>query len=89
MTTRFKEHLNVRKPTAVTDHLLRNKHNATMENIHFSLKTKNDRELLIKESLLVKRIKPTLNENVLLSDLIIILILKPIIFCNEFLITDF
>jgi len=64
MATRLKEHLDARKPTAVTEHLIRNNHTTSMENKDFLSTAKNDGELLIKESLFVKRIKPFLNEKV-------------------------
>ena len=64
MATRLKEHLDPRKPTAVTEHLIHNNHNTTMDNIEFLTTAKNDGELLIKESFFVKRLKPSLNENV-------------------------
>ena len=45
MATRLKEHLDPHKPTAVTEHLIRNNHNTTMENIEFLATAKNDGEL--------------------------------------------
>ena len=62
--TRFKEHLDPRKPTAVTDHMLRNNHNTSIDNVQFIARAKSDKELLIKESLLVKKLSPELNNNV-------------------------
>ena len=64
METRFKEHNDPRKPTAVTEHILRNNHHVSMDNVDFIARAKTDKELLIKESLLVKRLSPVLNNNV-------------------------
>ena len=64
METRFKEHCNVRNPTAVTEHLMRNGHEALLSDVEFLAKANNDRELLIKESLFVKKMSPILNSHV-------------------------
>ena len=64
METRLKEHRDPRKPTAVTDHMLRNSHDVTMDDVRFIAMGKNDKELLIKESLLVKKLSPIMNGNV-------------------------
>lgn len=61
MATRFKEHQNPRKTTAVTEHLLRNNHEVQIDNVSFLATGKSDTELLIKESLLVKKLSPPLN----------------------------
>ena len=64
MITRFKEHLKPQKPTAITDHILRNNHDVNINDVNFLARGKNDYDLLIKESLLVKRLSPSLNSNV-------------------------
>lgn len=64
MGTRFKEHRNIKQPTAVTDHLLRNGHDASFDDVEFLATGNTDKELLIKESLLVKKLCPPMNSNV-------------------------
>ena len=64
METRFKEHCNVRNPTAVTEHLMQNGHEALLSDVEFLATANNDKELLIKESLFVKKLSPALNYNV-------------------------
>ena len=48
----------------VNDHMLRNSHDVTMDDVRFIAMGKNDKELLIKESLLVKKLSPIMNGNV-------------------------
>ena len=62
--TRFKEHRDVRKPSAVTEHLMFTGHDVTIDNVKIYGQGKFDRELLIKESLIIKSLKPDLNDNV-------------------------
>ena len=65
METRLTEHQDPRKPIAVTDHLLRNNHDTSIYYVRFIASgKKNDKGLLIKESLLVKKLNPILNGNV-------------------------
>ena len=64
METRLKEHLNVKRPTAVTDHVMRHDHNVSLEDVKFLANGKTDEELLIKESLFVKKLSPPLNRTV-------------------------
>lgn len=64
LITRFKEHTDVRKPTAVTEHVMRNNHNVIFDDVEVIEQGKTDKELLIKESLTVKRLKPVMNNNV-------------------------
>ena len=64
METRFKEHKNPRKVTAVTEHMLVNNHDVSIDDVTFLATGKNDYELLIKESLIVKKLSPPLNTNV-------------------------
>jgi len=61
---RFKEHLDVRKPSAVTEHLMRTNHSTNLESVKVLATGKSDTELLIKESLTIKRLKPVLNNQV-------------------------
>jgi len=61
MAMRFKEHQNPRKTTAVTEHLLRNNHEVQIDFVSFLATGKSDTELLIKESLLLKKLSPPLN----------------------------
>ena len=64
METRLKEHLNVKRPTAVTDHVMRHEHEVSLEAVKFLASGKTDDELLIKESLFVKKLSPPLNRTV-------------------------
>ena len=61
---RFNEHLDVRKPTAVTEHLMRHNHDIDFNDVEVISTGKSDKELLIKESLCVKKQKPNLNNHV-------------------------
>ena len=61
---RFKEHNDVRKPTAVTEHLINHNHSISFDKVDILTNGKCDNELLIKESLLVKRVRPDLNTNI-------------------------
>ena len=64
MKTRFSEHTNMRSRTAVTEHLYLENHQANFDDVEFLAHGKSDKELLIKESLLVKKFSPRLNLNV-------------------------
>ena len=64
LEVRFKEHLNIRKPTAVTEHMMETNHNFCFEDVKILEKGTTDTELLIKESLTCKELKPILNNNV-------------------------
>mgnify|MGYP001801514406 FL=1 len=63
METRFKEHMNVRKPTAVTEHMMTYDHPFLFDDVKILANGKSDIELLIKESLTCKKLKPSLNNN--------------------------
>ena len=58
---RCKEHLDPRKPSAVGDHLLISGHAISIEDFKILNNGRNDFELLIKESLVIKQLKPPLN----------------------------
>jgi len=60
LSTRFKEHRDFTKPTAVTSHLLTTGHDVKFDVKILSSGT-TDIELLIKEYLIIKRLKPKLN----------------------------
>ena len=64
LITRFKEHTDVRKPTAVMDHVMNNNHNVIFDDVKILCQGISDKELLIKESLTVKKMKPIMNMNV-------------------------
>jgi len=67
LITRFKEHNDVRKPSAVTDHVMENSHNVTFDDVTIICQGRSDHELLIKETLTVKRMKPTMSRHFLWS----------------------
>ena len=62
IVTRFKEHRDIRKPSAVSEHLLTTGHDISLERVKVYGVGKFDKELLIKESLTIKSLKPDLNE---------------------------
>ena len=62
--TRFKEHRDPRKQSAVLDHLMLTGHDVSLENLKIYANGTFDKELLIKESLIIKSLQPDLNENV-------------------------
>ena len=62
--TRFKEHKNFKNPTAVTLHVMEKEHDITLDDMTIITYGSNDKELLIKESLVVKSRKPIMNNNV-------------------------
>ena len=64
LSIRYKEHTDIRKPTAVTEHLSQTNHDVTFDNVKILGRGRTDNELLIKESLIVKKLKPILNNNV-------------------------
>ena len=64
LITRFKEHTDVRKPTAVMDHVMNNNHNVIFDDVKILCQGISDKELLIKESLTVKKMKPIMNMNI-------------------------
>ena len=64
LETRFKEHKDLRKPTAVTKHLISKDHQIVFDDVKIFTRGKRDTELLIKESLVIKNMKPPLNETV-------------------------
>jgi hypothetical protein len=61
---RFDEHRDRKKPTAVTKHLIECNHNCHFENVEVLSRARCDLELLIKESLTIKQLKPGLNKDV-------------------------
>ena len=62
--TRFKEHRDPRKQSAVMEHLIRTGHDVSIDNLKIYENGKFDKELLIKESLVIKNLQPDMNENV-------------------------
>ena len=60
--TRFKEHRDIRKPSAGSEHLLTTGNDISLEKVKVYGVGKFDKELLIKESLTIKSLKPDLNE---------------------------
>jgi len=61
---RFDEHRDARKPTAVSKHLIQNNHDVLFSNVKILARGITDLELLIKESIIIKQLKPSLNANV-------------------------
>ena len=45
LITRFREHIDARKPTAVTDHVMQNNHNVVFDDVKILVYGKSDREL--------------------------------------------
>ena len=64
LEARFKEHQNFKNPTAVTLHIMKYEHRIIIDAMNIITYGKNDKEFLIKESLVVKNRKPVLNNNV-------------------------
>ena len=62
--TRFKEHRDPRKQSAVMQHLMTTGHDVSLENLKIYANGQYDKELLIKESLVIKNLRPDMNENV-------------------------
>ena len=62
--TRFKEHNDPKKTSAVIDHMIKFNHSVLFDDVKVITSGNNDKELLIKESLTVKRMKPIMNNNV-------------------------
>ena len=61
---RFDEHRDIRKPTTVSNHTMKNNHDVLFANVKIMAHGNSDLELLIKESLIIKQLKPSLNANV-------------------------
>ena len=61
---RFDEHRDVRKLTAVSTHMISTNHDIDFNNVKVLANGNTDTELLIKESLIIKQLKPSLNANV-------------------------
>ena len=61
---RFDEHRDIRKPTAVSNHIMENNHDVLFPDVKVIARGNNDLELLIKESLIIKQLRPPLNANV-------------------------
>ena len=62
--TRFKEHRDSRKQSAVFEHLMTTGHDVSLDNVKIYANGKYDKEFLIKESLIIKNLRPDMNENV-------------------------
>ena len=66
MATRYREHCNPKRPTAVTTHIMTENHDFSLDDMTI-LDTSNyrtDEELYIKETLVIRELKPDLNEHV-------------------------
>ena len=66
VATRYKEHCNPEKPSAVTTHIMTENHDFSIDNMKV-LHNSNyriDEELYIKETLIIRDLKPDLNEHV-------------------------
>ena len=63
LTTRFKEHKDLRNSSAVTQHIKTTGHDVLFDDVKILANGKTDLELLIKETLIIKQLKPTLNAN--------------------------
>ena len=61
---RFDEHFDMKKTSAVKNHVLETDHGVLFENVKVLTHRNSDTELLIKETLLIKKLKLVLNENV-------------------------
>lgn len=59
---RFAEHRDLRKPTAVTNHMTSNGHGFLFSDVKILTKGNHDTQLLIKESLVIRKLRPPLNE---------------------------
>ena len=64
LITRFNEHLDVRKVSAVKNHIMEYNHDVQFDDVKIMARGSTDIELLIKESLIIKRTKPKMNANV-------------------------
>ena len=64
LSIRYNEHTDIRKPTAVTEHLSQTNHDVTFDKVKILDRGRTDNELLIKESSIVKKLKLT---NVIMS----------------------
>ena len=57
---RFDEHWDIRKPIAVSIHMMRNNHDISFSNTKILTRRNNDLELLIKETFIIKQLNPYL-----------------------------
>ena len=64
LQTRYSEHLDPRKQSAVKDHVITTGHDFQIDDVKVLATGRFDKELLIKESLIIKSLNPPLNENV-------------------------
>ena len=64
LITRFNEHRDVKKQSAVSTHMFSTGHDVNFDDVKILARGKTDTELLIKESLLIKQLNPPLNANV-------------------------
>ena len=64
LVTRFNEHRDVRKQSAVSAHMFSTGHDVVFDDVKILARGKLDTELLIKESLVIKQLNPPLNANV-------------------------
>ena len=69
LQTRFKGHMDIKKPTAVTEHRMKTNHVIREDDVKILETGKSDIKLLIKKSLTCKKLKPNLNSNVTLYPL--------------------
>ena len=57
---RFDEHRDVRKPTAVSSHMMAFNHDMSFDDVKVMATGNSDTELLIKESLIITKLEPSL-----------------------------
>lgn len=62
--TRYSEHNDVTKPTAITEHIMRNNHSILFDRKKMLGHEKKDKKFYVKESLTVMKLKPIMNKNV-------------------------
>ena len=60
----FDEHRDVRKPTAVSSHMMAFNHDISFDDVKVIATGNSDTELLIKESLIITKLELSLNANV-------------------------
>ena len=62
--TWFTEYDDFTKPTAVTEHIMRNNHSISFDRMKMLGHGNKDKEFYVKESLIVKKLKPIMNKNI-------------------------
>ena len=64
LSKRFQEHKDIKKITAVSAHMIESNHDVKFDDVKVISRGSYDLELLIKETLIIKKLKPSLNANV-------------------------